>query len=81
VIRIENVHAGPNFHDGSLPHVWFGGADVYLDRIPDGGRWDHYATGSFYLRVEEGWVHIPEGALPGYIGWVMALYGLEGAGK
>jgi len=80
VIRIENVHAGPNFHDGSLPHVWFGGADVYLDRIPDGGRWDHYATGSFYLRVEEGWVHIPEGALPGYIGWVMALYSLEGAG-
>ncbi len=81
VIRIENVHAGPNFHDGSLPHVWFGGADVYLDRIPDGGRWDHYAAGSYYLRVEEGWVHIPEGALPEYIGWVMALYGLEGAGN
>jgi hypothetical protein len=81
VIRIENVLARPNFHDGSLPHVWFGGADVYLDRVPDGGRWDHYAAGSYYLRVEEGWVHIPEGALPEYIGWVMALYGLEGASK
>ena len=81
VIRIENVYAGPNFHDGSLPHVWFGGADVYLDRIPDGGRWDYYNPGSYYLRVEEGWVHIPEGALPEYIGWVMALYGLEGASK
>jgi hypothetical protein len=81
VIRIENVHAGPNFPNGTLPHVWFGGADVYLDRIPDGGRWDHYAAGSFYLRVEEGWVHIPEGALPDYIGWVMALYDLEGVGN
>lgn len=81
VIRIENVHAGLNFHDGTLPHVWFGGADVYLDRVPDGGRRDHYATGSYYLRVEEGWVHIPEGALPDYIGLVMALYGLEGAGN
>lgn len=80
VIRIENVHAGPNFPNGKLPHVWFGGADVYLDRIPVGGRWDHYAAGSYYLRVEEGWVHIPEGALPDYIGLVMALYGLEGAG-
>ncbi len=81
VIRIENVHAGPNFHNGSLPHVWFGGADVYLDRIPDEGRRDHYAMGSYYLRVEEGWVHVDEGALPDYIGWVMALYGLEGAGN
>ena len=81
VIRIENVYAGPNFHDGSLPHVWFGGADVYLDRIPDGGRWDYYNPGSYYLRVEEGWVHVPEGALPEYIGWVMELYGLEGASK
>ena len=79
VIRIENVHAGPNYHDGSSPHVWFGGADVYLDRIPEGGRRDHYSGGSYYLRVEEGWVHLPEGALPGYIGWVMTLYGLEGA--
>lgn len=81
VIRIENVHAGPNFPNGTLPHVWFGGADVYLDRIPDGGRWDHYAAGSYYLRVKEGWVHIPEGALPDYIGLVMVLYGLEGAGN
>jgi len=80
VIRIENVHAGPNFPNGKLPHVWFGGADVYLDRIPVGGRWDYYAAGSYYLRVEEGWVHVSEGALPEYIGWVMALYDLEGAG-
>lgn len=79
VIGIENVHAGPNYHDGSLPHVWFGGADVYLDRVPEGGRWDHYAIGSYYLHVDQGWVHVPEGALPEYIGWVMALYGLEGA--
>ena len=80
VIRIENVHAGPNYHDGSSPHVWFGGADVYLDRIPEGGRRDHYSAGSYYLRVEEGWVHMPEGALPGYIGWVMTFYDLESAG-
>jgi hypothetical protein len=77
VLRIENVHAGPNNPNGSQPHVWFGGADLYLDRVPESGRRTHYVTGSFYVRVKDGWVYMPEGAFPTYVGWVMSLYRLE----
>ena len=34
VIKVEDVRASINQHDGSQPHVWFGGAEVYLDRCP-----------------------------------------------
>jgi hypothetical protein len=80
VIAIENLHVGPNDPNGSLPHVWFGGADVYLDRIPEGGWRDHYAAGSFYVRIKDGWVYMPEGAFPTYVGWIMQLYNLEDVG-
>jgi hypothetical protein len=81
VVRIEAVRASVNQHDGSQPHVWFGGATVYMDRVPDGYTWDHYAAGSFYIRVKEGWVHVPEGAFPSFIGWVMELYNMEGVNQ
>ena len=77
VIRIENVWAEPNSRT-TQPHVWFGGATVYLDRIPEGYDWDHYNAGSFYIHIREGWVHVPEGAFPEFIGWVMELYNMEG---
>ncbi len=77
VVRIDNVRAGPN-RANAQPHVWFGGADIYLDRIPQGGNRDHYSSGSFYIRVREGWVFVPEGAFPEFIGWVMELYHMEG---
>jgi len=77
VLRIENVQAGPNRSDAQ-PHVWFGGAEVYLDRVPQGGRWDHYSSGSFFIHVREGWVHVSEGAFPEFIGAVMELYNMEG---
>jgi hypothetical protein len=77
VVRVENVHASPNSRD-SQPHVWFGGAKVYLDRVPQGGDLDNYSSGSFYLHVRDGWVHVPEGAFPDFIGWVMELYNMEG---
>jgi hypothetical protein len=80
VVRIDNVRVGPNRTDAQ-PHVWFAGADVYLDRIPQAGRWDHYSSGSFYIRVREGWVHVSEGAFPEFIGWVMELYNMEGVRK
>ena len=78
VVRVENVHAGPNRRDGSQPHVWFGGATVYLDRVPEGGKRTSYSTGSYYIHVREGWVFVGEGAFPEFIGWVMELYVLEG---
>jgi hypothetical protein len=81
VIAIEDVHAGPNRHDGVQPHVWFGGAKVYLDRVPEGGRRDWYLAGSYYIHVKEGWVFVGEGAFPEFIGWVMELYQMEGVNK
>jgi hypothetical protein len=77
VVRIENVWAEPN-NKNAQSHVWFGGADVYLDRVPQGGRWDHYSSGSYFIHVREGWVYVPEGAFPEFIGWVMELYNMEG---
>lgn len=76
VVSIEDIWAEPNSRTAQ-PHVWFGGATVYLDRIPEGYNWDHYNTGSFYIHVREGWVHVSEGAFPEFIGWVMELYDME----
>ena len=78
VVRIENVWVGPNSWDDSQPHVWFGTADVYMDRVPQGFDSDHYPSGSFFIHTQDGWVHVSEGAFPEFIGWVMELYNLEG---
>jgi hypothetical protein len=77
VVRIENVRASPNNGNADSP-VWFGGATVYMDKAPQGYSWTHYLAGSYYIRVREGWVSISEGAMPEFIGWVMALYDMEG---
>jgi hypothetical protein len=81
VVRIEGLRVTPNWSDGRLPHVWFGGGRVWLDRVPTGFRRDNYSAGSYYLQVKEGWIHVPEGAFPGFIGRMMEVYNLEGAGK
>jgi hypothetical protein len=78
VVSIEDVRASVNQHDGSQPHVWFGGARVTLDRVPQGRDRNEYSSGSYFLHVREGWVHVPEGAFPEFIGWVMELYDMEG---
>jgi hypothetical protein len=78
VVKVEDVWASVNRHDGSQPHVWFGGAKIFLDRKPKGYDKTYYASGSYYLHVKEGWVHMPEGAFPEFIGWVMELYNMEG---
>jgi hypothetical protein len=67
--RIENLSAGPNAHDGWDPYVWFVGATVWLQ-----GQERYHSAGSFFLRVEEGWVHVPEGRLPGLVGTWMLLF-------
>jgi hypothetical protein len=74
---VENVYAGPNSKREGMEHVWFGGATVTLDRVPAGGRHDRYQTGSFYIRVHDGWVHVPEGAFPTLVGRLMRIYNVE----
>ena len=65
--RVTIVGAGPNRHDGKQPHVWFVGAKVWVEQRPDGKSTaprGYYSGGSYFLRVQEGWVHVPEGAFP-----------------
>lgn len=81
VLKIEGLYVSPSWGDGHLPHVWFGGARVWLDRVPAGYRHNSFSAGSYYIRVKEGWIHVPEGAFPGFIGRMMELYSLEGAGS
>ena len=81
VVKIEDLRVSPNRWDGSQPHVWFGGGRVYLDRVPKGWNRTQFSSGSFFIHVREGWVHIPEGAFPSFIGWVMELYDLEGVNE
>jgi len=81
VTSIENIHTSTNRFDGSHPHIWFGTATVHYDRIPQGGRHDWDLAGSYYIHVRDGWVLVPEGAFPEFIGWIMELYHLEGVGE
>jgi hypothetical protein len=80
VEEIQMVSAGPNARDGSLPHVWFAGAYIRFNPPRrDDGRSESW--GSFYIRVEDGWVHVGEGAFPQLIGRLMEIYRLEGVGE
>jgi hypothetical protein len=81
--RIEIHRAGIASFDGRLPHVWFVTARVYAAARGDGkaideGEYD--LPGSYFLHVNDGWVHVPEGAFPEWVGRAMArfeLYGCE----
>lgn len=85
IARIEIVHAGTNSFDGRQPHVWFVTARVYAARRGDGkalaaGEYDF--PGSFFLHVDDGWVHLPEGSFPRLVGRAMErfeLYGCDAA--
>ena len=83
--RIEIVSAGTNSFDGRQPHVWFVTARVYGGVRGDGkaipaGEYDF--PGSFFLHIDDGWVHLPEGAFPRLVGRAMErfeLYGCDAA--
>jgi hypothetical protein len=69
VERIEIEYAGPNERDGRDPHVWFVSARVRVQ-----GQERYHYPGSYFLHVEEGWVHVPEGRLPWLAGTWMRLF-------
>ena len=78
VVKLENVRAEPNNPNGKQPHIWFGHAEVYLDRVPEGFNRSQYSSGTFYVHVQDGWVYMPEGAFPEFVGWAMNVFNLEG---
>lgn len=80
VEKIEITYAGPNSFDGSNPHVWYVIARVWADRRANGKpihQRGYDSPGSFFLHVQEGWVHVPEGRFPELVGFGMQLFGLS----
>ena len=79
--RIEIEHAGPNSFDGSNPHVWFVAGKVWAAQRSNGEPLHSKGydfPGSYFLRVREGWVHVPEGRLPELVGAWMRLFHYSG---
>jgi hypothetical protein len=79
--------SGPNSFDGSDPHVWYLVYTVYADSLADGSRLYHgtyQRGGGFYLHIKSsllgpgGWVQMPEGLFPQYIGFWMKVLGIAG---
>jgi hypothetical protein len=84
ISRIDIRSAGPNSNDGSNPHVWYVIAEVRADSRADGsslGRNGCDAPGVFFLQTKAGWVWMPEGAFPGFIGTWMKMFGMAGDGQ
>lgn len=82
--RVEIDHAGTNSFDGRSPHVWFVSARVYAAARGDGRKIDEGAydyPGSYFLHTDEGWVHVPEGRLPVWVGRAMAWFELFGCDR
>jgi hypothetical protein len=79
--KVEIDYAGTNSFDGSQPHVWYVIAKVWADSRSDGSplhKFGYDNPGSFFLRVRDGWVHVPEEAFPELVGLSMDIFGLEG---
>lgn len=73
--RIEIESSGPNWSDGRFPRVWYVTGRAWgtgSNTRPQG-----YGGGSFFLRVREGWVHVPEGLFPHLIGIGMGVFAIS----
>lgn len=84
IARVDILYAGPNSFDGSQPHIWYVIVEVRADRRADGsamGRNGCDAPGSYFLHTRDGWIHVPEGAFPEVIGFLMGVFGQAGPGQ
>jgi len=82
--EVKILYAGTNSFDGSNPHVWYVIAEVRATARADGlelGPNGCDAPGSFFLQTKEGWVHVPEGAFPTFMGFWMKVFDWAGEGK
>jgi len=77
--KVEIVYAGQDL--GLLDDLWFVEAHVWADGRSDGkgfaGR-EYDNPGNFFLRLEDGWVMVPEGRFPEVIALGKRLFGLSG---
>ena len=82
--KVKILHAGTNSFDGSRPHVWYVIAEVRASARADGSALSSNGCdgpGLFFLQTKEGWVHVSEGAFPGFIGFWMKAFGIAGPGQ
>jgi hypothetical protein len=84
--KIKIDYAGPASFDGSQPHVWYVGWTVWAEKDEEGNPVRRALTnyrrgGGYWLHTKEGWVQMPEGAFPGFIGFWMRVYGFAGPGQ
>lgn len=81
---VKILYAGTNSFDGSDPHIWYVIAEIRASARADGsemGRNGCDAPGSFFLQLNNGnWVHVPEGAFPGFMGFWMKVFDMAGEG-
>ncbi|MBN1452839.1 MAG: hypothetical protein JW963_17610 [Anaerolineales bacterium] len=81
---VKILYAGTNSFDGSQPHIWYVIAEVHSASRADGSELGHNgcdAPGLFFLQTMEGWVHVPEGAFPTFIGFWMKVFDMAGEGQ
>jgi hypothetical protein len=87
--RVEIDHASTNSFDGSSPHVWYVIWTVYANHrapcdLENPGEPLYHKTyergGGFYLNVKDGWIRMPEGMFPQFIGMWMSVFNLAGPG-
>lgn len=79
--KVEVDHEGTNYLNGSNPHIWYVTAKAWADTRSDGTplHADGYDwPGSYFLRVDNGWVDMPEGAFPEMIGLGMKIFKIYG---
>ena len=81
---IKFLYAGTNSPNGSQPFVWYVIAEVRASARADGSELQKNgcdAPGSFFLQTKQGWVAVPEEALPGFMGFWMKVFGMAGEGQ
>jgi hypothetical protein len=82
--KVKILYAGTNSFDGSQPHIWYVIAQVRASARADGsalGKNGCDAPGLFFLQTRDGWVFVPEGAFPVFIGFWMKTFGMAGPGQ
>jgi hypothetical protein len=82
--QVKILFAGTNSFDGSQPHIWYVIAQVRASARADGsalGKTGCDAPGLFFLQTRDGWVFVPEGASPEFIGFWMKIFEMAGPGQ
>jgi hypothetical protein len=82
--NVEVLYAGPNWDKGKQPYHWYVIAEINASSRADGSELRHNgcdAPGLTFLQTRDGWVYVPEGAFPTFIGFWMKAFDLAGEGQ